>query len=301
MMKFPYTYEECLPLIPPFVDRRCWLDVPFSKKNEARSLGARWDWGQYRWYAPSGTEKALRRWKGRPDISPILVGEDRTFGGPLFIDLVPQTCWRTNARSLLSEVDWERVKRMARLRTDRRCELCGDSPSKIDTHERWEFRATKTTRRQILRRLIALCPACHEATHMGLASVNGRAVEAMRHLRKIRKWTKRQTEIHEEEARALWVDRSSVYWTLDVSLLTRAGLKIADIPDRRARSRISDESVGPGYNMGGGPKDRQRFVSSLTPKIVFPPGSLADLIIKRTKKKSVKQKVKETNKKGRRS
>lgn len=31
---------------------RVWLDVPFGEKDEAKALGARWDAGARRWYAP---------------------------------------------------------------------------------------------------------------------------------------------------------------------------------------------------------------------------------------------------------
>src|SRR5512142_862323 len=40
---------------------RLWLDVPFSDKDAAKSLGARWDQAARRWYAP---RPAWPRWPG---------------------------------------------------------------------------------------------------------------------------------------------------------------------------------------------------------------------------------------------
>ncbi len=36
-----------------------FLDVPFKEKDEAKALGARWDAGAKKWYAPAGTDLAL--------------------------------------------------------------------------------------------------------------------------------------------------------------------------------------------------------------------------------------------------
>src|SRR4051812_13660947 len=40
------------------------LDVPFTRKEEAKALGARWDANQRTWYAPAGTDLRGfdRRW-----------------------------------------------------------------------------------------------------------------------------------------------------------------------------------------------------------------------------------------------
>lgn len=39
------------------------LNVPFAEKDEAKSLGARWDSKKKKWYAPLGTDLApFSRW-----------------------------------------------------------------------------------------------------------------------------------------------------------------------------------------------------------------------------------------------
>src|SRR5690349_15635188 len=87
---------------------RVWLDVPYSEKDEAKRLGARWDPASRRWYAPEGRAEALQRWQAQPDLRTLFPGEDREFGAGLFVDLVPRSCWFTNARSCIHERDWER-------------------------------------------------------------------------------------------------------------------------------------------------------------------------------------------------
>jgi hypothetical protein len=41
----------------------------------------------------------LQPWVGRAPLPDVLGGEDRSFGGGLFVDLIPDSCWFTNVRS----------------------------------------------------------------------------------------------------------------------------------------------------------------------------------------------------------
>ncbi len=108
---------------------RRWLDVPYSEKDEAKALGARWDPQARRWYAPTpAVGAATGRWAALPDLPDPLPGEDRAFGQGLYVDLVPDTCWFTNARSCVSARDWERLRRLVIGRAGRRCEVCGSAP-----------------------------------------------------------------------------------------------------------------------------------------------------------------------------
>src|SRR4051794_4106984 len=59
---------------------RAWLDVPYAEKDVAKALGARWDPGARRWYAPPSAVDGLARWAALPDIPELLPGEDRSFG-----------------------------------------------------------------------------------------------------------------------------------------------------------------------------------------------------------------------------
>lgn len=218
-------------------DGQIWLDVPFSEKDEAKALGARWDPGARRWYAQKLSEP-LKRWLALPEIPDLLPGEDRSFGVGLFVDLVPSSCWFTNVRSCVDEKDWERLRRMITRRAERRCEACGQGEDRraerwLEAHERWEYQ--DETRAQILRRLVCLCTPCHTATHFGLAQLKGKGAEAKTHLRAVTGMSDEGAEAHIRAAFSLWEARSRESWSLDLSILLSAGVRL--IPPPRASAR----------------------------------------------------------------
>lgn len=72
---------------------------------------------------------------------------------------------------------------------------------------------------QTLLGTIALCPACHEATHFGLAEVRGRSDVAARHLMRVNGWNASETAAHVAAAFALYQTRSRMAWRLDARWL----------------------------------------------------------------------------------
>ena len=199
--------------------------VPFEEKDEAKIMGARWNGVNKVWYAPDEivASRMSMRWR-QIDARPLfeLAGEDRAFGGDLlYVDLVPKTCWFSNARTNIHGADWKRVRQLVASRVDNTCECCGSGG--VDVHERWQFDPESTT--QTLRRLILMCKACHLATHMGFARVSGRADHAFAHLRVVRNFTDAEAEKHVTEAFALWSDRSRFHWDLDLSILNNSGIE----------------------------------------------------------------------------
>ena len=210
---------------------REWLDVPFREKEQAKAAGARWDDHAERWYAPRPGLSALARWAARPDLPGLLPGEDRQFGRGLFVDLVPESCWFTNARSCIDERDWERVRRLVVNRAGRRCEVCGRRKDRrlglwLEAHERWAYSSAHGNV-QSLRRLVCLCTWCHQATHMGLAGKRGLDAQAFEHLCQVTGMSAREADQHVEAAFAIWELRSASWWDLDLSILTRAGIALA--------------------------------------------------------------------------
>lgn len=176
---------------------------------------------------PSGSrhDQDLEKQMSDHELSKLLPGEDRSFGHGLFVDLIPRSCWFTNARTCIDARDWERVRQMVLQRADRTCEACKDSSNpRLEVHERWKFIAR--THVQTLRRLILLCARCHEATHFGRASIIGRGEEAMAHLRRVTGMTKSQATAHLERAFARWTERSDQSWELDLSMLAKAGIRV---------------------------------------------------------------------------
>jgi hypothetical protein len=179
-----------------------------------------------------------------------LPGEDRTFGTGLFIDPVPTSCWFTNARSCISSRDWERLRRMVTARAEHRCEACGagadrDAGRWLEVHERWEYLLNKDdgVGTQVLRRLICLCTSCHTSTHFGLAQLRGRADEAFAHLCAVTGMSTAEAEAHLDASRATWLARNQRTWTLDLRILTSAGIELAEPPDAVGRAVIANDQA----------------------------------------------------------
>ncbi len=170
----------------------------------------------------------------------------------LFVDLVPSTCWFTNARSAIAPVDWERTRRMALRRAGDRCEVCHRGPDRdlgrhLAVHERWAFDERRFI--QHLRRLICLCSDCHLTTHMGFARVKGKDAEATQHLCTVTGMSSAEAEAHIEVAFELWGRRSQHAWKLDLSCLTGATIEVVQppAPDARAAWTAVDAPDLTGY------------------------------------------------------
>lgn len=219
-----------------------WLDVPYAEKDQAKQAGARWDPAAKRWYAPRKGMTILEQWAAAPDVPERLPGEDRSLGGGLFVDLVPDSCWFTNVRSCVSPKDWERLRRMITQRAGMRCEACGATEDRqaerwLEAHERWVYDSASCIQR--LSRLICLCTECHRVTHFGYAQVRGMEAQAFAHLTKVTKMHPVEARRHIDDAFTLWRVRSRTTWTLDLGILTNAGVTVIRPPAPQERLEIA--------------------------------------------------------------
>ncbi len=225
---------------------RVWLEVPFAQKEAAKAAGARWDPRARRWYAPGPLFGGLEEWLPRPAAPALLPGEDRGFGSGLFVDLVPSSCWFTNVRSCVDVRDWDRLRVMVYARADHVCEACGAGRDPgagvmLEAHERWAYDPVE--RVQVLRRLVCLCSRCHGATHFGWAALNGRDEAARTQLATVNGWDAVQVAVHVDAAFALWHERSRVNWTLDLRMLTEAGIRVGPVPSADRRRELGEVQV----------------------------------------------------------
>jgi 5-methylcytosine-specific restriction endonuclease McrA len=149
----------------------------------------------------------------------------------LTIELVPKTCWFSNVRDRVSRQDWDRIRSQVYEQADRRCEVCGGRGSRhpVECHEVWEYDDASGVQRLV--RMIALCPACHEVKHIGLAGMKGRGDLACAHLAEVNGWTSEVAARCVEDAFAVWRTRSSRTWALDVSALAAYGIDPAIIAE----------------------------------------------------------------------
>ena len=118
------------------------------------------------------------------------------------VELVPSTCWYTNVRSKVSKVWWDRLRRRVAAEAGSRCEICGGRGRRwpVECHEVWHYDDDRKIQR--LERLAALCPACHEVKHAGLASKRGRLPQVIGHLAAMNGWS-------ESDAACIWRECSS--------------------------------------------------------------------------------------------
>jgi hypothetical protein len=167
-------------------------------------------------------------------------------GPRLTVELVPRTCWFSNVRDRVSREDWDRMRSRVYEHAGSRCEVCGGRGSKhpVECHEVWEY--DERTAVQRLVRMIALCPACHEVKHIGLAGIKGRGEIAAKHLAAVNDWTAQLTAQYIDQAFVAWEKRSARTWSLDVSALAAYGidpLVIAEANEVPAEDRSQTAAV----------------------------------------------------------
>jgi hypothetical protein len=162
---------------------------------------------------PTGRRRAARKRASAPRPSP----RSEVPPARLTVELVPKTSWYHNVRALVDEQGWDRIRRQVYRQADYRCEVCGGRGPEhpVECHEVWHY--DDRTRVQALVRMIALCPACHQVKHLGLANVQGKGAQARAHLARVNGWTLAQADAYIAEVFRVWAQRSSGPWTLDLA------------------------------------------------------------------------------------
>ena len=164
----------------------------------------------------------------------------------LTIELVPQTCWFSNVRDQVSREDWDRIRKQVYRHSAQCCEVCGGRGSKhpVECHEVWEYDETVAVQRLV--RMVALCPACHEVKHIGLADIKGRGEIAAAHLAEVNGWTAHVAAVYIDQAFDVWIERSDRTWSLDVSALAAYGVDpriVAEASGRSAEDRSQEAAA----------------------------------------------------------
>ena len=136
----------------------------------------------------------------------------------LRIQLVPDSCWCSNLRSILTRQEWDIVRKEAYSRAGHRCSVCDREVSRLEAHEEWEY--DDITHTQRLRDIVALCRSCHSCVHIGRTSLVGDIDKAEKWYQHVNHCTyqeyKRDLALAtEEHLRRNQVDE----WRLDISYL----------------------------------------------------------------------------------
>lgn len=147
----------------------------------------------------------------------------------LTIELVPSTCWFSNVRAVLTKAQWDILKRQVASAAYDTCQICGGVGPKhpVECHEIWNYDDKNLI--QKLKGMIALCPACHMVKHIGFARIQGKEKQAIQHLMKINKMTRKAADTYINKAFECWKERSQKEWELDISSLKDYGIDISKI------------------------------------------------------------------------
>ena len=206
---------------------RLYLDVPYAEKGDAKLLGARWDRIAKKWYLPAGEDpRRLVKW--------VPLGTELPGGAPrLSIELVPSTCWYSNVRSNVTPARWKALKSTTARAARHRCEICGGCGDRwpVECHEIWHYDDVRHIQR--LEGLIALCPNCHRAKHIGKAEIDGFFEEVLDHICIVNDWTFDKASDYIDECFEQWARRSKSKWTLDISWLERYDALSLPLPSRQ--------------------------------------------------------------------
>ena len=135
----------------------------------------------------------------------------------LCFELVPDSCWYSNLRSILPQEQWDAVRKKAYARAGGRCMICGAPAARLEAHERWEYDDERGV--QKLADVVAVCRPCHEVIHIGRTQLMGREREASEHFMKVNGCTYAEYRKALGEANEKHRERSRREWRLDIGKL----------------------------------------------------------------------------------
>ncbi len=138
----------------------------------------------------------------------------------LDFELVPDSCWYSNLRSILKPKAWDIVRKDAYARANGKCMICGRKVSRLEAHERWSYDISKKV--QKLETVIAVCHSCHSVIHIGRTQLMGDENKAISHFQKVNKASYADYIKALGRANELHKLRNQVdEWSLDLSFLKR--------------------------------------------------------------------------------
>ncbi|MBQ3115559.1 MAG: HNH endonuclease [Clostridia bacterium] len=101
----------------------------------------------------------------------------------LNFELVPDGCWYSNLRTILSKKQWDFLRAEAKERAGGKCMICGRESKRLEAHERWSYDAEKGV--QKLEDIVAVCKDCHSVIHIGRTQLKGDEQRAEKHFMKV--------------------------------------------------------------------------------------------------------------------
>lgn len=139
----------------------------------------------------------------------------------LEIDLIPESSWYSNLRSLMPKEAWDTLRKRVYRDFGFRCGVCGKK-GKLSCHELWKF--DDKNHIQELTGLIALCELCHSVKHIGLSELRSDRGEIdfetlIKHFMKVNNCSRDVFEEHKAKSVKLFNKRSSYEWKIKIGEL----------------------------------------------------------------------------------
>ena len=159
----------------------------------------------------------------------------------LQIELVPQSCFFSNIRSVLKDSQWDTIRRSVYVKANYHCEICGEQGTKhpVECHEVWIYEEETTTQR--LGFFQALCPLCHEVKHIGLALVRGNSERASNRFKEVNQLDKITSDKILSAVWKQWRLRTKQEWKFEIQKLTEYNIDITSLVDRSSLKRQISE------------------------------------------------------------
>jgi len=140
----------------------------------------------------------------------------RSSGLRLSVELIPQTTWGDNLRSLLTHEQWNVLRRAVYARAGYRCEACDASDMEVHCHEVWDYDDKKHVQKLI--GLRCLCWECHWVTHLTDSGIRG-DLERLKHFASVNGITLFKANRIVQKAYEQVMERSKHEWKIDTSWL----------------------------------------------------------------------------------
>jgi hypothetical protein len=137
---------------------------------------------------------------------------------PLTIELIPKPLWGKSLKHLLSQEEWNRLRRRVYRTCRYQCQACGATDTMMYCHEVWAYDEEQHIQR--LSALLSLCELCHHIKHLGYAEKAARTgrvdMEALiTHFCLVTGHNRADFEMLREVAFEQWAYRSTLDWTQD--------------------------------------------------------------------------------------
>jgi len=138
----------------------------------------------------------------------------------LKFELVPDGCWYSNLRAILSKKQWDFLKAYAKEQSGGKCAICGRKTDRLDAHEVWSYDRENAV--QKLEDVISVCKDCHSVIHIGRTQLKGDEERAEKHYMKVNgcsyaEYRKALGDANDEHRKNNLVSE----WKLDLSYLKK--------------------------------------------------------------------------------